>query len=154
MRRKWIAGVAALAAIGGTTMAAASVIDNGAEPLGRPGHSTVTVDLSRERPAPASRAKPGSKSKVVYLKSTTSDPISTADVSAGGLGPYISIKLKGCKKVIDGGVVPSDPDIYLQGSWVKSPRVYEVLVGLDDNALAERPTFTFGSFLTCLKGGR
>jgi hypothetical protein len=146
MRRKWIAGVAALAAIGGTTMAAASVIDNGAEPLGRPDHSTVTVDLSR--------AKPGSKSKVVYLKSTTSDPISTADVSAGGLGPYISIKLKGCKKVIDGGVVPSDPDIYLQGSWVKSPRVYEVLVGLDDNALAERPTFTFGSFLTCLKGGR
>ena len=152
MRRKWIAGVAALAAIGGTTAAAANVMDGGAEPTARPNYATVTVDLSERRPALARRAKSNSRPKIVYLKSATSDPINTADTSAGGLGPYISIKLKGCKKVIDGGIVPSDTDLYVQGSWVKSPRVYEVLVGLDDAALAERPTFTFGSFLTCLKG--
>lgn len=153
MRRKWIAGVVALAAVGGTAAAATSVLGNGGEPPSRPDYATVAVDLGGAQPPHARQAKAVStKPKVLYLKSRSQITINPADPTVGGVGRYIDVKLTGCSKVIDGGVFPSSTDVYMQGSYVKSPSEYHVLIGLDDTA----PTtpFTITSNLTCLKGAR
>ena len=62
------------------------------------------------------------------------------------------MKLTGCSKVIDGGVVPSRTDVYVQGTYVKSAGEYHVLIGLDTDRTANRTPFTITSNLTCLKG--
>jgi hypothetical protein len=149
MRRKWIAGVVALAAIGSTAAVATSVFGSGAEPPSRPDYATVAVDLGGSQPALARR---GSKPKVRYLRSPTPAQINPADPAVGGVGPYIDVKLTGCAKVIDGGVFPSSTDVNVQGSYVQSAREYHVLIGLDDQALSTRAPFTITSNLTCLKG--
>lgn len=153
MRRKWIAGVVALAAIGGTAAAATSVLGNGADAPSRPDYATVAVDLSDSQPALARKAR-GSKPKVVYLKSSSGMSINPADPAAGGVGPFIDVELRGCSKVIDGGVFPDSTDVYVQGSYVESPSKYHVLIGLDDAAQAAPATFTISSNLTCLKGAK
>jgi hypothetical protein len=117
------------------------------------------VKLDEER-AIAGRAKPGrggtSKPEVVYLQSGTPTTINTADVSAGGFGPYIDLTLKGpgCSKVINGGAFPRSTDVYLQGSYVASPKKFHVLLALDDAAAAAspRPVFQVDTSLICLKG--
>ena len=55
--------------------------------------------------------------------------------------------------MVDGGVVPKGTnDVFVQGTYVRSPREYHVLIGLDDGALDARAPFTITSNLTCLKG--
>ena len=51
--------------------------------------------------------------------------------------------------------MPTDTtNVYLQGSYVKNPKQYHVLIALDDAAAAASPRapFTITSNLTCLKG--
>jgi ABC-type transport system substrate-binding protein len=154
MSRKWIAGLVALAAVGGTAVAATAALSTGADT--RPPTATVTVDLSDERANARPKGGIGGgstkKPRLVYLQSSTPETINPADPAAGGVGPYIDVKLTGCAKVIDGGVVPSRFDVYQQGSYVKSPSEYHVLISLDNEALGNRTPFTITSNLTCLKG--
>ena len=100
-----------------------------------------SVDLGQghaKAPATARRAEPPKhkpkkkKPKVVYLQSPSPVTINPADPTQGGVGPYIDIKLTGCSKVMDGGVVPSRPDVFVQGSYIKSSSEYHVLIGLDE----------------------
>ena len=164
MSRKWIGGLVAVAAIGAGAFAASSVL--GADSSGpvRPAYATVSVDLSHggaQAPATARRAasakrpqhKPKKKKpKVVYLQSPSPVTINPADPSVGGIGPNIDINLRGCSKVMEGGVVPSRPDVFVQGSFIKSSTEYHVLIGLKDQAPGDRTPFTITSHLTCLKG--
>jgi hypothetical protein len=167
MSRKWIGGLVAVAAIGAGAFAASSVL--GADSSGpvRPAYATVSVDLSHggaQAPATARRAasakrpqhKPKKKKpKVVYLQSPSPVTINPAQPSAGGIGPNIDINLTGCSKVMEGGVVPSRADVFVQGSFIKSSNEYHVLIGLKDqaNGVPTDPTpFTITSHLTCLKG--
>ena len=153
MRGKWIAGAVALAAIGGTAAATTSVFGSESEAPSRPGYARLTVDLSDSHVALARRGGGGGgKPKVVYLKTSAPTTINPADPAAGGVGPYVDLTLKGCKKVVDGGVFPDSTDVYIQGSYVESPSKYHVLIGLDDEALATRTPFSITSNLTCLKG--
>ena len=153
MSSKWIAGLVALAAVAGTAFAAASAFSTSAET--RPPTATVSVDLSGAHANARPKGGIGGttkKPKVVYLQSSTPTPINPADPTAGGVGPYVDVKLTGCSKVIDGGVVPSRFDVYQQGTYVKRPSEYHVLINLDNEALANRAPFTITSNLTCLKG--
>jgi hypothetical protein len=155
MSRKWIAGLVALAAVGGTAFAAASALSTGEG--ARPAYATVNVDLSDAQPT-AARAKGGighsSGPQLVYLESSTPTTINPADPAGGGIGPYIDVRLKGCSKVISGGVVPQSTDVFVQGSYVESPSKFHVLIGLDDAAVAVSPRtpFQIDTNLTCLKG--
>jgi hypothetical protein len=155
MSRKWIAGLVALAAIGGTAFAAASALNTGSGP--RPAYATFTVDLSDAQPTVA-RAKAGiggpSGPQLVYLESSTPTTINPADRAAGGIGPYVDVRLKGCSKVVSGGVVPLSTDVFVQGSYVQSPSKFHVLIGLDDAAVAASPRapFQINTNLTCLQG--
>jgi hypothetical protein len=157
MSRKWIMGLVALTAVAGTAFAAGTAFSTGAD--SRPQYSSLTVELNKER-AIAARAKPGgggtSKPEVVYLQSGTPTTINTADVSAGGFGPFIDLTLKGpgCSKVINGGAFPRSTDVYLQGSYVQSPKKFHVLLALDDAAAASspRPVIQVDTSLICLKG--
>ena len=149
MSRKWIAALVALAAVAGGALAATSAFSTGTN--ARPPTANVTVDLSkaqRETGARATKKKP----RIVYLQSSTPKTINPADPAAGGIGPYIDVKLTGCAKVLDGGVNPSRFDVYMQGSYVASPSEYHVLLALDNEALGNRTPFTITSNLTCLKG--
>ena len=108
----------------------------------RPAYATVSVDLGQghaKAPATARRAEPQhkpkkKKPKVVYLQSPSPVTINPADPSQGGVGPNIDIKLTGCSKVMEGGVVPSRPDVFVQGSFIKSSSEYHVLIGLENQA--------------------
>lgn len=138
-----VAGAAALAVVG---IGAASVLGAGEE---APRYGKLAIDLSESK---ASKAQGGQgrppKPKVVYLKSgeTVVDPAVIGT-------PYIDITLTGCRKVIDGGVVTQDHDIYVQGSFVANPGEYHVRIGFDDAAVAAGVhPFTITSHLTCLKG--
>ena len=62
------------------------------------------------------------------------------------------MKLTGCSKVIDGGVVPSRTDVFVQGTYVKNKGEYHVLIGIDPEHLDNRTPFTITSNLTCIKG--
>ncbi len=55
---------------------------------------------------------------------------------------------------MEGGVVPSRPDVFVQGSFIKSSSEYHVLIGLENqpNNGRTRTPFTITSHLTCLKG--
>jgi hypothetical protein len=157
MSRKWIGGLVAVAAIGATALAASSVLGAGGSGDPRPAYATVHVDLSKQAPAAARRSadakgkKKPKKPKVVYLQSPSPQPINPADAPAG-VGPFIDVKLTGCSKVLDGGVVPSRTDVFVQGTYVKSAGEYHVLIGLDDAGLQNRTPFTITSNLTCIKG--
>jgi hypothetical protein len=160
MSRKWIGGIVAVAAIGAGALAASSVLGAGGAGAVRPAYATVTVDLSQgqaKAPATARRAEPRhkprkKKPKVVYLQSPSPVTINPADPSVGGIGPNIDINLRGCSKVMEGGVVPSRPDVFVQGSFIKSSSEYHVLIGLkDQDPNSDRTPFTITSHLTCLK---
>ena len=133
----------------------------------RPAYATVSIDLSHghaQAPStarrtdgakkPEPRHKPKKKKpKVVYLQSPSPVPINPADPTQGGVGPNIDIKLTGCSKVMEGGVVPSRPDVFVQGSFIKSSSEYHVLIGLENQPNNPNSTpFTITSHLTCLKG--
>jgi hypothetical protein len=164
MSRKWIGGLVAVAAIGAGAFAAGSVLGAGGAGAVRPAYATVTVDLSQghaKAPVTARRAEPQhkprkKKPKVVYLQSPSPVTINPADPSQGGIGPNIDINLRGCSKVMEGGVVPSRPDVFVQGSFIKSSRQYHVLIGLDgqngSTDTFDTTPFTITSHLTCLKG--
>ena len=110
-----------------------------------PTYGKLSFDLSKDR---VHHASSGSKPKVVYLKSgeTTVDPVAIGT-------PYLDIKLTGCRKVVDGGILTQDHDIYVQGSYVANPGEYHVRIGFDDNAVAAGVhAFTITSHLTCMKG--
>ena len=157
MSRKWIAGLVALAAVAGTAIGVAAALGTGAST--RPPTATVTVDLSGEHANARSTGKAGGtakKPKVVYLESSTPTTINPAEASAGGVGPFIDVKLTGCTKVIDGGVVPSRFDVYQQGTYIAHPKdgpaEYHVLIAVDNETKGDTTPFTITSSLTCLKG--
>jgi len=158
MSRKWIGGLVAVAAIGATALAAGSVLGAGGAGDPRPAYATVSVDLSKQAPATARSSADGAKKpkakkpKLVYLQSPTPVTINPADPAAGGVGPNIDVKLTGCSKVLDGGVVPSRVDVFVQGTYVKSASEYHVLIGLKDQSPGLRDPFTITSNLTCIKG--
>jgi hypothetical protein len=149
MSRKWIAALVALAAGAGGAVAATSAFSTQTDT--RPPVATVTVDLGKAQRDVSARATK-KKPRVVYLQSSTPKTINPADPAAGGIGPYIDVKLTGCAKVLDGGVNPSRFDVYQQGNYIKSPSEYHVLLALDNEALGNRTPFTITSSLTCLKG--
>jgi hypothetical protein len=151
MSRRWIAGLATVAAVGGAAVAVAS--GGNTDDGGRPTYATVSIDLSGATATTKRGISGTTKPRVVYLQGPA-EPINPAPIAAGGIGPYIDVKLTGCTKVIDGGVVPDNTDVYLQGSYVKSKSEYHVLIGLDDEAVSDPApdAFTVRSNLTCLKG--
>ena len=151
MSRKWIAALVALAAVASTALAAASAFSTDTQ--SRPDYTRVTVDLSDAR-AKGGVSGTTKKPKVVYLESSVPTSINPAPLAAGGFGPYIDLTLKGCSKVVDGGVFPRSTDVYLQGSYIESPSKYHVLIGLDDAANTDppHPPFQVDTNLTCLKG--
>jgi hypothetical protein len=154
MSRKWIVGLVALVAVGGTAFAAGTAFSTGTD-AGRH-YSPVTVDLSKDAGATA-RAKGGiggggkpKKPKLLYLQSDTPTTIDT-----NALGPYVDLALSGCAKVVNGGVFPrANTDVYVQGSYTAAPNEYHVLIGLDDAAAgtSPRPVIQVDTSLTCLKG--
>jgi hypothetical protein len=156
MSRKWIGVVAVVAAIGGGAALAVAAGDGGSGP--RPDFATVTVDLSAadgvsaRHKGLAGGGGGSKKPRLVYLESSAPVPINPADPAAGGVGPYVDVKLTGCKKVIDGGVVSSRLDVYSQGTYVAGPAEYHALIAIDAQNLADRTPFTITSNLTCLKG--
>ena len=149
MRRKWIGGLVALVALGGTAVAAASAFDGGDG--GRDAYGRVTVDLGGHasqaaRPDAAKKGK--AKPSILYLRSSTPQTVDVADT-----GPYIQIALRQCPKgtkVIDGGVRPSNTNVYVQGNEVISKRSYRVLIGFDDAGPVEN--FSVTSHLICIGG--
>ena len=151
LSRKLIAGLVALAAVGGTGFAAGSALSGTDD---APEYAPLTIDLGKERAATRAKAIGGTTTpKLVYLQSSTPTTVNTADPPAG-IGPYVDLRLKGCSKVVTGGVSPLSTDVYVQGSYIESPKVFHVLVALDDAAAAAspRPTFQVDTNLTCLKG--
>jgi hypothetical protein len=141
--RTWAATLAAAGAVSVIAVAATNVLGSDE---GSPVYGKVSIDLSKakSKPAPTNTKKP----QVVYLKSgeTSVDPIAIGT-------PYLDIKLTGCRKVIDGGILTQDHDIYVQGSYVANPGEYHVRIGFDDAAVAAGVhAFTITSHLTCLKG--
>ncbi len=151
MSRKWITGLVALTAVAGTAFAAASALSTGTH--SRPPTATVSVDLSKANAGSKRGASGGTtkKPKIVYLESSTPTTINPAPPPAG-IGPNVDVKLTGCSKVIDGGVVPSRFDVYQQGSYVKSKGEYHVLISVDSETTGNMTPFTIATNLTCLKG--
>jgi hypothetical protein len=154
MSRKWIAGLVALVAVAAMGFAAGAALSGTDD--GRT-YTPLTIDLSKGKKV-AARAKAGpgatSKPKLTYLSSSTPTTINTAEPADGGFGAYVDLRLRGCDKVIDGGVFPHSSDVYVQGSYIQSPSKYHVLIGLDDAAAAAspRPTIQVDTNLTCLGG--
>jgi hypothetical protein len=144
-KRTWIAALAGAAALAVVAVAATSVLGAGDE---APRYGKLTIDLSKGEASKAQGQGQAAKPKVIYLKSgeTLVDPLAIGT-------PYLDIKLTGCRKVIDGGVLTQDHDIYVQGSYVANPGEYHVRIGFDDAAVAAGVhPFTITSHLTCLKG--
>jgi hypothetical protein len=153
MSRKWIAGLVALVGVAGMGFAAGAAL-SGTD--SKPHYTPLTIDLSKGKQVSArAKAEPGTatKPKLVYLASSTPTTINTAEPAEGGFGAYIDLRLRGCSKVIDGGVLPHSRDVYVQGTYFQSPSKYHVLIALDDAAAAAspRPTFQVDTNLTCLE---
>jgi len=107
------------------------------------GHASAAA-----RPDTAKKGK--AKPSVTYLRSSTPQ---TVDVTA--TGPHIQIDLRQCpkgSKVVDGGVRPSNTNVFVQGSEVISKRVYRVLIGFTSTDPAVVQNFTVTSHLTCIAG--
>lgn len=155
MRRKITGalGGLALVAIGGVAAASALSAGGTTSPAGpaSPDYATVKVDLRKSDPAGSQARRATKKPKLVYLKSSTPTTVDPADPPAG-VGPYVDVGLTGCSKVIDGNVVPSRGDVYVQGGYVESRSEYHVLIGLDKDSLGDRTPFTVSTSLICLKG--
>ena len=154
MRTKLIAVATTVAAAAAIGFAIASTSSTASETP--PDYTKLTIDLA-DAPRMKAFAKPApgspKKAEIVYLEgsATTIDP---SDPPVG-LSPFIDVKLTGCSKVVDGGIVPKDTtDLFIQGSYVKNSKQYHVLIALDDAAAAASPRapFTITSNLTCLKG--
>ena len=138
------ATLAAAGAVGAVAIGATNVLGSDDQTTT---YGKVSIDLSKDRVHQAG-GNSSSKPKVVYLKSgeTTVDPVAIGT-------PYLDIKLTGCRKVVDGGILTQDHDIYVQGSYVANPGEYHVRIGFDDNAVAAGVhAFTITSHLTCMKG--
>jgi hypothetical protein len=149
-KRTVIGGLAGVAALAIVAAGATSVLGAGDD---TPRYGKLTIDLSKEAAVKQQGNQQRSKPRVVYLKSGAT----TVDPTAIGT-PYLDIKLTGCRKVVDGGVLTQDDanhDIYVQGSYVANPGEYHVRIGFDDAAVAAGVhPFTITSHLTCLKGVR
>jgi hypothetical protein len=158
MSRKWIGGLLAVAVLAGGAAAATSVL--GADGAGspRPAYATVDVDLSKATPQaarPSVQAKKKKKNpKLVYLQSPAPVTINPADPAAGGVGPFVDVRLTGCSKVVEGGVVANRADVFVQGTSITNAGEYHVFIGLNpgSSTFADRTPFTITSHLTCLKG--
>jgi hypothetical protein len=148
MRRKWIAaGTAAIAAVAGATVMATSVFGGGSE--SRAG--TAVVDVKMQSPAePASlRAKKGKKPTMLYLQ-TPAQAVDVAQTTG-----FIDVRLSRCpgkSRVVEGGVLPDNTNVYEQGSYLEGTKTYHVLLGFDDTGPVVN--FNFTAHLTCIKGVR
>lgn len=144
--RKWALGLAALAAAALAGLGATAVFGGGGS-TGLPGYASVEIDLA---PAPsASPAGKQGKPKVIYLEGGPS----TIDVDT--TGPYVDLGLASCpgrSRVIDGGAVADNTDVYQQGAYVGSRSDYHVRLGFDDGATPA--DFEVSSHLICIKGVR
>jgi hypothetical protein len=154
-KRPWTAAMAAAVVIAVVAVAATSVLGAGDD---EPRWGKLTFDLSKDahgKRAPDHGGGGGGggpqthtgKPKVVYLKSGAT----VIDPAAIGTS-YLDITLKGCRKVIEGGIATQDQDIFVQGSDVEPPGIYHVRIGFDDSAASTPHPFTITSHLTCLKG--
>ncbi len=152
--RIWAATLAVAGTGAAVAIAATSVLGSDDH---APAYGKLSIDLSKDRAGSRGGGGGGggggrhasTKPRVVYLKSgeTQVDPIAIGT-------PYLDIKLTGCSKVVDGGILTQNHDIYVQGSYVASPGEYHVRIGFDDGAVAagQVQPFTITSHLTCLKG--
>jgi len=135
----------ALTAIGATAVMATNVFGGGSEP--RPEHATVNIKMEPTAGASGLHAKKAKKPTMLYLQG----PPAPVDVAT--TGRYIDVRLSKCpgnSRVIEGGVVPENTDVYEQGSYLESNKIYHVLIGFDDAATPAN--FNVSSHLTCIKG--
>ncbi len=149
MRRKWIVGVVALTAVGGTAVAATSVVGGDSDSV-RPDYTTVEVTMDAASATPAGlRARKPKKATVLYFQGSGTVPVAQT-------GKFIDLRLStdpasACKRVVTGGAVAENTDVYQQGTAVgPGTGEYHVFLAFDDaGALAD---FNFVSHLICLKG--
>lgn len=142
--RKWALGLAALAAAALAGLGATAVFGGGGS-TALPGYASVEINLA---PTASPAGKQG-KPKVVYLEGGPS----TIDVDT--TGPYVDIGLASCpghSRVIDGGAVADNTDVYQQGAYVGSRSEYHVRLGFDDETTPV--DFEVSSHLICIKGVR
>jgi hypothetical protein len=145
--RKLAAGLAAALAVAAAALAALAVSGGAGASSGPADYGEIAVELE---PAAGGAARTGAKAKrprVLYLIGAPSA------VDVDSTGPYVDVRLKSCpgnSRVIDGGIVADDTDVYQQGSYVEALDEYHVRVGFADADTAT--DFSFTSHLVCLKG--
>jgi hypothetical protein len=146
MGRKWIvAGAVALAAVGGAATMATSVFGGGSEP--RTGVAVVDVKMKSATSPATQRPKKAKKPTMLYLRS----PAETVDVAQ--TGAFIDVRLSRCpgnSRVVEGGVLPDNTNVYEQGSYLEDTKSYHVLLAFDDSGPVVN--FNFTAHLTCIKG--
>ncbi len=149
--KKRLLGLIAVTVIGVGAVTTSVVIGSGSSP--RPSYAQVDVEMDVSSTADSARLAKTKKPQVVYLTGAAST-IDTATT-----GPYVDVRLFSCpgtSRVIGGGVVPSNTNVYQQGSYTPNPSEYHILLGYDDEAIASggATSFTITSHLICLKGAR
>lgn len=152
MKSRLIVGVVALCAVSGAAIAVTLAVGDEAAVAERPDYARVDV---RAEPVAAQRGKP-ERTRAVRVLYLRGDP-TPIDIAA--TGPYIDVRIASCpgrSRVVDGGVLPSDTNVYEQASYVEGRRAYHVRIGYDDEAIAAGAagSFQISSHLTCLKGVR
>ena len=152
MRRKWIVGLAALAVVGATAGMATAVVGGGSEP--RPDYATVNIKMEPTAGTAGLHAKKKKKKPTMIYLQGPSAPVDVTP-SPPGTGAYIDVRLSKCpgnSRVIEGGVVPENVDVYEQGAYLESNQVYHVLIGFEDEPTGGLVDFNLSSHLTCIKG--
>lgn len=145
MPRKLI-GFTALAATVAAAAAGGAVVLGEGTPQ-RPAATTVTVKMQAAEQDRA-RAKP--KRPQLFHVAGAPTPVDVDQV-----GTVVDLRLRGCpsgSKVVDGGVVASDPGVYQQGTYLEGRRIYHVLLAFMPGA--EARDFNVNSHLICLGGVR
>jgi hypothetical protein len=157
MSRKWIAATAVAGSVAATAIAAAVVFGLNQET--RPAAATVEVALKADAAGAgrharalgaeqAKRPKKAKKAKVLYFSGPGQVPAT--------VGNFIDLKLTtnppgACPRVIGGGAIASNTDVYQQGTSVGPDRgEYHVYLAFSDGATPV--DFDFASHLICLKG--
>jgi hypothetical protein len=143
MRAVGVAAALAAAVVGLT----AGAVSGGAEPSSLPEYANIEVTLELVAGDAGFGAAKAKKPRVLYLLGEASP------IDVDSTGPYVDIRLASCpgkSRVIDGGVVADNTDVYQQGSYVETSDEYHVRLGFDDDATPA--DFEFSSHLTCLKG--
>lgn len=151
MRKRLIVAAAALAATGGGYAAATGIGSDSSVTAPEVGELRVELtERAAREPGLAAKAR---KPRIIYLQGQSA--VNSADPN---VGPYVDVKLsapvcKGKGRVLGGGVVAANTDVFQQGSYVV-PRKgeYHVLLGFDDAAASAPVAYDITSHLICAKG--